>query len=57
LKSVNGRAGSGKTTVVLYRVAWLTFACEETAEPPVDPANVLIVMLYWFSVNEPVVFA
>lgn len=41
---IQGRAGSGKTTVALYRVAWLTFADEEAKEPPVDPAKVLIVM-------------
>jgi DNA helicase IV len=41
---IQGRAGSGKTTVALYRVAWLTFADEQAAEPPVDPAKVLIVM-------------
>lgn len=42
---LQGRAGSGKTTVALYRVSWLTYAPEEdnTAEP-VDPSKVLIVM-------------
>lgn len=41
---IQGRAGSGKTTVALYRVAWLTYADEGATEPPVDPSNVLIVM-------------
>ena len=42
---IQGRAGSGKTTVALYRVSWLTFADESsTQNVPVDPARVLIVM-------------
>jgi hypothetical protein len=41
---IQGRAGSGKTTVALYRVAWLTYADEDATQPPVDPSNVLIVM-------------
>ncbi|MCC6216749.1 MAG: ATP-binding domain-containing protein [Polyangiaceae bacterium] len=41
---VQGRAGSGKTSVALYRVAWLTWAAPEATAPPVDPARVLIVM-------------
>ncbi len=41
---IQGRAGSGKTTVALYRVAWLTFADEDAREPPVDASKVLIVM-------------
>ena len=41
---IQGRAGSGKTTVALYRVAWLTYADEAATEPPVDPRSVLIVM-------------
>lgn len=42
---IQGRAGSGKTTVALYRVSWLTFADESSAQDvPVDPARVLIVM-------------
>ena len=42
---IQGRAGSGKTTVALYRVSRLTFAAEDdpTARP-VDPSRVLIVM-------------
>ena len=43
---IQGRAGSGKTTVALYRVAYLTapegLAASEGA--PIDPARVLIVM-------------
>ena len=42
---VQGRAGSGKTTVALYRVAWLTYAPEnDPTVKPVDPSRVLIVM-------------
>ena len=42
---VQGRAGSGKTTVALYRVAWLTYAPDDdTTIVPVDPSKVLIVM-------------
>lgn len=41
---IQGRAGSGKTTVALYRVSWLTFAADESSEAPVDPAKVLMVM-------------
>jgi DNA helicase II / ATP-dependent DNA helicase PcrA len=41
---IQGRAGSGKTTVALYRVSWLTFADEEATVPPIDPAKVLVVM-------------
>ena len=41
---IQGRAGSGKTSVALYRVAWLTFAGEDATEAPVDPSRVLIVM-------------
>ncbi len=41
---LQGRAGSGKTTVALHRVAWLTHADSVTGEPPVDPSRVLIVM-------------
>jgi DNA helicase-2/ATP-dependent DNA helicase PcrA len=41
---IQGRAGSGKTTVALYRVAWLTYADEDAAAAPVDPGKVLIVM-------------
>jgi DNA helicase-2/ATP-dependent DNA helicase PcrA len=42
---IQGRAGSGKTTVALYRVAWLTYAPEDGATVrPVEPSKVLIVM-------------
>ena len=43
---IQGRAGSGKTTVALYRVSWLTFpdTQSDSGEPPVAPENVLIVM-------------
>ena len=41
---IQGRAGSGKTTVALHRVAWLTYADEDSTEAPVDPSKVLIVM-------------
>lgn len=39
---IQGRAGSGKTSVALYRVAWL--ANPVGAMPAIDPARVLIVM-------------
>jgi DNA helicase IV len=41
---IQGRAGSGKTSVALYRVAWLTWSDPEASAPPVDPSRVLIVM-------------
>lgn len=42
---IQGRAGSGKTTVALYRVSWLTYAAEEDPNAaPIDPSRVLIVM-------------
>jgi DNA helicase IV len=44
---IQGRAGSGKTTVALYRLAYLTSpeaTLGEGDEAPVDPARVLIVM-------------
>lgn len=41
---IQGRAGSGKTTVALYRLSWLTYADEDTSVAPVDPAKVLVVM-------------
>lgn len=37
-----GRAGSGKTTVALYRVSWLTYPHGD--RPGIDPSDVLIVM-------------
>ncbi len=42
---IQGRAGSGKTTVGLYRVSWLAYAAEDDPEArPIDPSRVLIVM-------------
>jgi DNA helicase-2/ATP-dependent DNA helicase PcrA len=41
---IQGRAGSGKTSVALYRVAWLTWPDAEAREVPVAPERVLIVM-------------
>ncbi len=42
---IQGRAGSGKTTVALYRMSWLTYAPEgDTSVRPIDPSRVLIVM-------------
>lgn len=41
---IQGRAGSGKTSVALYRVGWLTWPAEDASEPPIDPSRVLIVM-------------
>ncbi len=39
---IQGSAGSGKTTVALYRASWLTYS--DTSRQPVDPKNILIVM-------------
>jgi DNA helicase-2/ATP-dependent DNA helicase PcrA len=41
---VQGRAGSGKTTAALYRVAWLAYPSDDEGGPPLDPARVLVVM-------------
>jgi DNA helicase-2/ATP-dependent DNA helicase PcrA len=41
---LRGRAGSGKTSVALHRVAWLAQADETRSTPPIDPSRVLIVM-------------
>jgi len=42
---IQGRAGSGKTTVALYRVSWLAYAAEDDPDArPIDPSRVLIVM-------------
>ncbi len=41
---IQGRAGSGKTTVALHRVAWLTHPDATEEEAPVDPKRVLVVM-------------
>jgi len=39
---IQGQAGSGKTTVALYRVSWLMY--KDSEHIPVDPKKVLIVM-------------
>ncbi len=41
---LRGRAGSGKTSVALHRVAWLAQADEAGQRAPVDPSRVLVVM-------------
>jgi DNA helicase-2/ATP-dependent DNA helicase PcrA len=41
---LQGRAGSGKTTVALYRVSWLTYPRQHDLHPPVSADRVLIVM-------------
>lgn len=42
---IQGRAGSGKTSVALHRVAWLTYASDDpAAPPPVAQERVLVVM-------------
>lgn len=41
---VRGRAGSGKTSIALHRVAWLAYGGESGERAAVDPARVLIVM-------------
>lgn len=41
---IQGRAGSGKTSVALYRVGYLTWPSEDASEAPIDPSRVLIVM-------------
>jgi DNA helicase-2/ATP-dependent DNA helicase PcrA len=41
---IQGKAGSGKTSVALYRVAWLTWSDPAVDTAPVDPSRVLIVM-------------
>ncbi len=41
---VRGRAGSGKTSVALHRVAWLAYPGEAGEREAVDPSRVLIVM-------------
>lgn len=40
---LQGRAGSGKTTVALHRVSWLSYP-GPGGPPPLDPAKVLVVM-------------
>ncbi len=39
---IQGQAGSGKTTVALYRLSWLIYP--KSDQPSVNPKNVLIVM-------------
>jgi DNA helicase IV len=42
---IQGRAGSGKTSVALHRIAWLTFASDAPdAPPPVAKERILVVM-------------
>lgn len=41
---IQGRAGSGKTTVALYRLSWLAFPEKRAGAPLVDPSKVLVVM-------------
>lgn len=41
---IQGRAGSGKTSVALHRVAWLTYPAEDAKAPPLPPERVLVVM-------------
>ena len=41
---IQGRAGSGKTSVGLYRLAWLTYAHDEGTVAPVNPGRILVVM-------------
>ena len=42
---IQGRAGSGKTSVALHRVAWLTYAGDEPgAPPPLAKERILVVM-------------
>ncbi len=41
---IQGRAGSGKTSVAMHRVAWLAFPPEDASYAPVDPSRVLVVM-------------
>jgi DNA helicase-2/ATP-dependent DNA helicase PcrA len=41
---IQGRAGSGKTSVGLYRVAWLTQSPDATNAVPVAPGRILVLM-------------
>ena len=42
---IQGRAGSGKTSVALHRIAWLTYASEnKDAPPPIAKERILVVM-------------
>lgn len=41
---IQGRAGSGKTSVALHRVAWLTYAAADASAQPLSPERALVVM-------------
>jgi len=41
---IQGSAGSGKTSVALYRISYLTEPKEDSSLPPINPSNVLYVM-------------
>ncbi len=41
---IQGQAGSGKTTVALYRVSWLTHQDKDSGIEGIDPKRVLVVM-------------
>lgn len=41
---IQGKAGSGKTSVALHRLSWLTCSESDIGRPPVDPGKVLLVM-------------
>jgi len=41
---VRGKAGSGKTSVALHRVAWLAYAHSSQQEAALDPSGVLVLM-------------
>jgi superfamily I DNA/RNA helicase len=42
---IQGRAGSGKTSVALHRIAWLTYASDAPdAPPPIARERILVVM-------------
>ncbi|MBM75501.1 MAG: hypothetical protein CMK59_08870 [Proteobacteria bacterium] len=41
---VQGKAGSGKTTVGLYRLAYLTYSNPDSTKPSIDPEHILVVM-------------
>ena len=41
---IQGRAGSGKTSVGLHRLSWLTYSGDERGPAPVAPGGILVVM-------------